>query len=1235
MKITRHDLQLLLARRFDRETGLEILQEVFGQDFVPYSTMKTDTLKAVGTARYLGEICFDNEVKKITVLEVSVTERNVVRTRVALRNATKRYIDGLETFGVLAFFHSPDLEQYRLSFISRMKIANIISGKAEVHETAPRRFTYVLGPNCSVATPAQRLCAYSETSNRNLRDFTDAFSVDVVSKEFFTKYHEFYREITECISNDRTRALFGVAKKRTETEQRAADKPLRDFSKKLLGRLVFLKFLEKKGWLGATEYARRDGDPDFLMRLFRHTTDKERFYPDVLVPLFFETLNRKRPEDVFGITKTKVPFLNGGLFDPDYDVDACDRKLKLPGSLFDRIFTFFNEYNFTIDENDENDAEIGVDPEMLGRIFEQLIEDNEKDMQGTIYTPFQVVRFMCRNALILYVCRKLGVEPESPKGQAVKAFIVNENPECLTEADRTLILRVLKEVKILDPAVGSGAFPMGMMRELLEARHILEPDASRERLKREIIRNSIYGVDIDRGAVDIARLRFFLALVVDADLPEPLPNLDFKLMQGDSLAEDYEGVDLCMKSSDLLDGAVRGQFGLDFTGKDVTRSTLIRAIGRYYETTDHEEKEKLDEAIRDTVARFVTDRLADHGRKINPAELSRLLRREAPFFLWHLYFRDVFESGGFDIIIGNPPYRAMQENANDNSQNRKYPVIDSRVRETFVKTSRATNNNQIYDLFVRFFRLVFDFSARSEKKSIIAFITNYSYLDAFTFDGFRKDAQKSFSDIYLLNLKGDARTSGMERQRNGGNIFNDSIRVGITVGLFIPGTREKSCTIHYEEVPDYTTCEEKSSFVAEERKYRTIVPDSKGNWLNQSGSDFERHMKICSPEGKSGSESDVIFKLYSCGVKSNRDEWVYDFDRDNLEKKVKFFMDVYNRCLNRGKTAELDPRIKWARELTYCLNRKTRLVFDEKKIVPSVFRPFVKMYLYFSKEMNEMVYQMPKIHPVDSLICISGIGSSKPFQTLGLEATPSLDILEKTQCFPLYRYENGRRVENVTDWALSEFRRHYGDLRITKEDIFHYVYAVLHDPVYREKYAIDLKQEYPRIPFHERFTDWANMGKELMELHIGFENAPEYPGIVFHEADGLKSGKTHRAEYTKKPDGTREFSGTVTFCDGSRLTGIPPVAFEYRLGNKSAIEWILDRYVAPSYATDEEVKKGRKLREDERVLRDNFSAFRFSDYRSAVVSLIRKVTTVSVRTVEIQERLRSSSLTERVNTAHV
>ena len=157
MKITRHDLQLLLARRFDRETGLEILQEVFGQDFVPYSTMKTDTLKAVGTARYLGEICFDNEVKKITVLEVSVTERNVVRTRVALRNATKRYIDGLETFGVLAFFHSPDLEQYRLSFISRMKIANIISGKAEVHETAPRRFTYILGPNCSVATQAKRL----------------------------------------------------------------------------------------------------------------------------------------------------------------------------------------------------------------------------------------------------------------------------------------------------------------------------------------------------------------------------------------------------------------------------------------------------------------------------------------------------------------------------------------------------------------------------------------------------------------------------------------------------------------------------------------------------------------------------------------------------------------------------------------------------------------------------------------------------------------------------------------------------------------------------------------------------------------------------------------------------------------------------------------------------------------------------------------------------------------------
>ncbi len=316
-------------------------------------------------------------------------------------------------------------------------------------------------------------------------------------------------------------------------------------------------------------------------------------------------------------------------------------------------------------------------------------------------------------------------------------------------------------------------------------------------------------------------------------------------------------------------------------------------------------------------------------------------------------------------------------------------------------------------------------------------------------------------------------------------------------------------------------------------------------------------------------------------------------------------------------------------EIKISRNLRNRLAMNSTDLtayseVSIINRPYIKSLIACSQYIiDEYGVMRSFIHEENTILCISGLSSAKRFSVLSANTPVSYDLLEKTQCLPLYRYESGKRVDNITDWALAEFRAHYADDSITKEDIFQYVYAVLHNPAYRRKYEIDLKQDYPRVPYYGDFARWSDWGKELMELHIGFETVSVYPGIETVSAGSkAKETKTHSAGYTKDENGERVFDGTVTFSDGSGLTGIPAEAFEYRLGNKSAIEWILDQYVAPSYPTDEEVLSGkRKIREDERVLRDNFNTFRFADYKDKVIDLIRRVTTVSVKTVEIQKEM--------------
>jgi type I restriction-modification system DNA methylase subunit len=452
------------------------------------------------------------------------------------------------------------------------------------------------------------------------------------------------------------------------------EKPIRDYVKKLLGRIVFLHFLQKKGWLGvpaSKEWG--EGDRDFMLNIFKNANErqKENFLDDILEDLFTEGLDRNRSDQgdlydtkVEGFRNCRIPYLNGGLFERD----ILDKKPShFPASYFNGLLTMLSQYNFTIDENDPNDAEVGVDPEMLGRIFENLLEDN-KD-KGAFYTPKEIVQYMCRESLIAYLQTDMREEDK----ECIRQFVTTHDASQLGEL-KEYIDQKLYDVKICDPAIGSGAFPMGLLRELFFCRSAIEPNIveNAANIKRHIIQNNIYGVDIERGAVDIARLRFWLSLIVDEKSPEALPNLDFKIMQGNSLLEQYKGVDL----STMTEKKIGAGESLTFFDSmlDVYRKNLRDKLTEYYACPEHDKKMQL----RKDIADIVKQELVEQGIHIDFEDMD--LSANSQFFLWHTWFHDVFSrpsKKGFDIVIGNPPYGAKYDNQTKRYYKNTYVTANS------------------------------------------------------------------------------------------------------------------------------------------------------------------------------------------------------------------------------------------------------------------------------------------------------------------------------------------------------------------------------------------------------------------------------------------------------------------------------------------------------------------------------------------------------------------------------
>lgn len=643
----------LFQSKFNLSKWQMLLQDYFHADKVRVSPEVLDEDAEDRKEYFLGSMTTQDNYE-LGFFYYEMEDGSVLRRKVGLRNLIRPYL-GYGFDAALAVFN--DGTNWRLSLICDLK----------EDATSTKRFTYVFGDEKAYyKTPILRFESLRTKANEFL-EIKKAFSVEALSDDFFDEYRKQYAEFVKFLTGKEY-----VKKGNKWVEQETGepdaqyfisfkkdDKLVRDYIKKMMGRIVFLYFLQSKGWLA--------GNLHYMHDLFYDASEEVKgdFLDKVLEPMFFGLLNT-RPEDrssaplINGVgvkyipNADEIPYLNGGLFQQE-KIDEVES--VFPAGMFQSLFDFFDSYNFTIDENDPNDAEVGVDPEMLGKIFENLLEDN-KD-KGAFYTPKEIVRYMCQESLTAYL--QTGIDDAEVK-EHIANFVKTNDVEELGGASSELAMSIdqkLIDVKICDPAIGSGAFPMGLLRELYSCRksiEIFEEDNAAD-IKRHIIQNNIYGVDIEKGAVDIARLRFWLALIIDEKEPMPLPNLDFKIMQGNSLLESYKGVDLDVTSKKLKTGKdtkkTRGVLSLGFEETDVQK-IIQDLVKSYFSITDHtlraQRRQQIDKYVKDYI------KVCAEGNHEVQDAVDELEIPNDQFFLWHTYFADVFEKGGFDIVIGNPPY---------------------------------------------------------------------------------------------------------------------------------------------------------------------------------------------------------------------------------------------------------------------------------------------------------------------------------------------------------------------------------------------------------------------------------------------------------------------------------------------------------------------------------------------------------------------------------------------------
>lgn len=568
------------------------------------------------------------------------------------------------------------------------------------------------------------------------------------------------------------------------------------------------------------------------------------------------------------------------------------------------------------------------------------------------------------------------------------------------------------------------------------------------------------------------------------------------------------------------------------------------------------------------------------------------------------------------VILGNPPYNAGQLNENDNNKNRKYPVIDKRVADTYARDSKASLVNQLSDPYVKAIRFASD---RIGEEGIVAYVTNNSFLDGIAFDGMRKHLSEGFQSIYHINLKGNARTSGERRRQEAGNVFDDQIRVSVGITLLVKKKGGQSpATVFLSEVDDYLKSKEKKAFLTNSGDvagltFTTCLPDANWTWLTAGmDSGYGDFTPLGTKESKRSKTPHAIFATFSNGVKTNSDFYMYNYSAGEEEDRARRMVDNFNSELyrwNAGHQKENLDRflrvdesvLKWIRNTKRTLQRGVELKYDPAKLRTSLYRPYCKESYYFERAFNEDTYHFPRIFPnTDSeeenlVVCLTAVGNTKPFQCLVSRNIVDLHLTGDSQCFPFYTYneEGTGRRENITDWALDQFKTKLKSKQeISKWDIFYYIYGILHHPEYRTKYAANLRRELPRVPISPDFWKISELGKRLADLHVNYESAKEFDLEEEWRKGSVLNLRVEKMKLTKD-------KASLIYNADLTLRGIPPEVFEYKLGNRSALEWVIDQY---QVSTD---KRSGITNDPNR-----------EDDEGYILRLIKQVITVSLETVK-------------------
>jgi len=786
MSLPVEDIRKVLEASYDRRNWQVLLHDLFpaGNYLSDPHEVELPQSELATLAFELGSIELEGGLR-IGLFEVQLEPQvKIERNRVGLRQLLKHIMQQMP--GALVVFIQGD--KWRLSYVAQ-KLTKNEQGQLEAVQTAPKRFTYLLGKGESALTAAQRFAHLKNLAEETLfkqptlEAFEEAFNVEKLTREFFKGYKEHYEQFVAH--------LLDTQGYRT-TIFKANSKVIRDFAKKLLGRIVFLYFLQKKGWLGVPEGKKwGEGDLHFLQNLFQRTTNKELFYSQILVELFFDTLNSGRKDYLAKQEITaaygqsiQIPYLNGGLFEND---DLHTDTINFPARLFENLFAFFGQYNFTVYEDSPEDHTVAVDPEMLGRIFESLLEEHRNKKMGIFYTPKQIVHYMSRESLFEYLRTKAPQLEE----EVLRQLIEDHEAPGLAKKDAQQLDKLLENVKICDPAIGSGAFPMGLLHEIFHVRHalhqIVQPNAEFEaaEVKKQVIERSIFGVDIESGAVDIAQLRFWLALVVDEDEPRELPNLDYKIVTGDSLITRFNGQPLQLDWQVKLEGDTLNETTLKAQNLQFNLNRKLEKLYRkqlqYFDY--HGDKHKMQLEIRQLKIEIVAAQVklnrfefahkndfqesmvfepeTDYGKnalaktsnEIRLAEFDELIARldalEADpkkplhFFDWQIDFAYITnpevatEEPGFDIVIGNPPYVQIQK-------------MEEQLKTELGKGGFTTFSKST-DLYCLFYEM--GVARLLKENGVLCYITSNSWLRTKYGSALRDFFTKAANPLKLVNLE--------------------------------------------------------------------------------------------------------------------------------------------------------------------------------------------------------------------------------------------------------------------------------------------------------------------------------------------------------------------------------------------------------------------------------------------------------------------------------------------------